>query len=68
MWPEVLIASFASDVKNHPANLVYPVCSSFMDRIHRIEEDLSPARLIQQPGSARKTPKPQRKIVRFLDS
>ena len=26
MWPEGLIASFASDVKNHAAYLVHPVC------------------------------------------
>ena len=39
-----------------------------LDRIDRFEEDLSPARLTLQPGSARKTPKPQRQIIRFLDS
>ena len=46
MWPEGLIASFASDVEMKPILLILFILSVpllFLDRIYRIEEDLSHA-------------------------
>ena len=46
---------FGRDVETHPVNLVHPVCfSSLLDRIYRIEEDLSHARLTLHAASALK--------------
>ena len=64
MWPAGLIASIASDVSNHP---VHPVCSSSLFgqdyRIHRIEEDLSPAACSVCMQAARRQDKMEMKII-----
>jgi len=67
MWPEGLIANFVSDVETHP---VHPVCSSsLLDRIYRIEEYLSHARLTLHAASALKPQSRQgRGIEDFLST
>ena len=53
MWPEGLIASKASDVRNHPVCCFSHFGQVF--RIYRIGEELSHARLTLHAASALKT-------------
>ena len=55
MWPEGLIASKASDVRNHPVCCFSHFGQVF--RIYRIGEELSHARLTLHAASALKPPR-----------